>query len=268
MRFRIVAAGLFALSASLSARAETYADWWWGGSAQAGQGVNVGQQGSLLFVSWFTYDEAGSGMWVVMSGTLDRVARSVSGTFYRTTGPALGTAFDPAKVVATPVGNGTLTFADMHRASLAWSIDGKSGALDLIRQTFGASRLGGTYEGTTNGSVHCSGMGYGMEPMTTPLHGAMTLTITVTGGVASGVAGTGPTACSWNGSVAQSGQTMHVVGTVACPSIGSGMLDLTLLQLDRVLVGWQTASSATMGMGMGMETGCVQTEQFAVVRSD
>ena len=203
-------------------------------------------------------------MWVVFSGPLDSTGQVVSGTFFRTTGPALGTTFDPAKVVATPVGSGTLAFSDMHHATLAWSLDGKSGALDLVRQTFGASRLSGRYEGATDGNLMCPGMGYGMEPVTTPVHRPIMLTITAASGVATGVVQTGPTPCSWSGTFAQSGQTVHIVGTTSCSSMGStAMLDLTLLVLDRALVGWQKASeSATMGMG------CVQTEQFAVVRSD
>ena len=57
---------------------------------------------------------------------------------------------------------------------------------------------------------------------------------------------------------------VHIAGTTSCSSMGSTvMLDLTLFVLDRALVGWQKAAASAM-MGMG----CVQTEQFAVVRSD
>ena len=264
MRIRTVVAALVTLLVSLPAIAGTYTDWWWGGSAQSGQGVNVGQQADTVFVSWFAYDEAGKGMWVVLSGQLDSTGHVVSGTFYRTTGPALGTTFDPAKVVATPVGSGTLTFSDMHHATLSWSVDGKAGTLDLIRQTFGASRLGGRYEGTTDGNLMCPGMGYGMEPMNTPVHGPITLTITAAGGIATGTVQTGSAPCTWSGTYTQSGQMVHIAGTTSCSSMGSTvMLDLTLFVLDRALVGWQKAAASAM-MGMG----CVQTEQFAVVRSD
>jgi hypothetical protein len=49
-----------------------YEDWWWSPD-QSGHGLNVGQQADVLFVSWFTYDEAGAGMWLTLSGTLDGV---------------------------------------------------------------------------------------------------------------------------------------------------------------------------------------------------
>ena len=130
MRIRTIAIALVALAFTLPARAGNYTDWWWGGAAQDGQGVNVGQQANTVFVSWFTYDLQGDGMWVVFSGPLDSTGR-VTGTFFRTTGPALGTPFDKTKVLPTPVGTGTLTFTDMHHATFEWSVEGKSGTLPL-----------------------------------------------------------------------------------------------------------------------------------------
>ena len=273
MRFPIAAAALAVLLIGAPARAENYTDWWWGGSAQSGQGVNVGQHGGMIFASWFTYDESGAGMWVVFSGPLEASGTAVSGTLYRTTGPALGSAFDPAKVVAAPVGTGKLTFADMHNASFDWSVDGKSGTLALVRQSYGATSIAGNYEGITDGEISCSDMMTGPGPMIMPIpmrpsdmtiHGPMTLSVTVTGSEANGVETVGGSACTWTGTAAQSGQTVRILGTAMCPApMGSAALDLTLLSLDRTMVGWQKISNA-MGMVMGMG-GCIRTEQFALV---
>jgi hypothetical protein len=272
MRFPIAAAALAVLIIGAPARAGNYTDWWWGGSAQSGQGVNVGQHGGMIFASWFTYDESGSGMWLVFSGPLDASQTVVSGTLYRTTGPALGSAFDPAKVVATSVGTGTLTFADMHHASFDWSVDGKSGTLALVRQSYGATAIAGSYEGITDGEINCSDMmGPGPMMMPTPMppsdmtiHGPMTMSITVAGDEVNGVATVGGSACTWTGTAVQSGQTVHILGNAMCPApVGSAALDLTLLALDRTLVGWQKIST---GMSMGMEMGsCTRMEQFALV---
>jgi len=272
MRFPIAAAALAVLLIGAPARAENYTDWWWGGLAQSGQGLSVGQHGNMIFAAWFTYDESGNGMWVVFSGPLDATGTVVTGTLYRTTGPALGSIFDSAKIVATPVGTGTLTFAGMHRATFDWSVDGKSGTLALVRQSYGATGVAGDYEGTTDGRLSCSGtMMMGPSPMPMPptdmtIHGPMTLSITVDGGQASGVANVDGATCTWTGSTLQSGQTVHILGTATCPApLGSASLDLTLLALDRALVGWQKISTAT-GTDMGMGR-CAQTEQFAVVRT-
>jgi hypothetical protein len=90
----------------------------------------------------------------------------------------------------------------------------------------------------------------------------MTLSITVAGSEASGVAAVGGSACTWIGTAAQSGQTVHILGNAMCPApIDSAVLDLTLLVLDRTLVGWQKISTG-MGMGMGL---CIRREQFALV---
>jgi len=274
MRILIAVAAIAVLLIGPPAHAGNYTDWWWGGSAQSGQGVNVGQHGDMIFASWFTYDESGSGMWVVLSGPLDATGTIVSGTFYRTTGPALGAAFDPAKVVAAPVGTGTLTFADMHHASFDWNVDGKSGTLALVRQSYGATAIAGNYEGVTDGELNCSGMAMGPGPMMMPtpmppadmtIHGSMTLSITVSGSEASGVATMGGAACSWTGAMAQSGQTVHILGTAACPApLEMAALDLTLQVLDRTVVGWQKISS---GMDMGGMGGCMRTEQFALTHA-
>jgi hypothetical protein len=272
MRNRVVVAALVALLVGAPARAANYTDWWWGGSALTGQGLNVGQHGSMIFASWFAYDESGRGMWVVFSGPLNAAGNSVTGTLYRTTGPALGSTFDPAGVVATAVGTGTLNFADMHHATFSWTVDGKAGTLDLVRQSYGAIAIAGRYEGTTDGKLSCSDMmNPGPMPMPMPMpeppmdvsiHGPMTLSITMAGSDASGVAAVDGATCSWTGTATQSGQTVHILGTAMCPSpLESATLDLTLLALDRTIVGWQ---KMTTGMGMGM-SGCTRTEQFALV---
>ena len=76
MRIRVVVAALVALLVGAPARAANYTDWWWGGSALTGQGLNVGQHGSMIFASWFAYDESGRGMWVVFSGPLNAAGNS------------------------------------------------------------------------------------------------------------------------------------------------------------------------------------------------
>ena len=260
-RYANIAAALIALAVAAPLRAANYTDWWWGGSALDGEGVNVGQQANTVFVSWFTYDEQGNGMWVVFSGPLDSMGKVVSGLLYRTTGPALGTTYDPAKVIRTSVGNATLTFADMHNATFAWSVNGKSGSLALVRQTYGGSGFVGDFDGFTDGNLRCSTMGYDPMPTDMPVHSKGSLSMSTAGGVASGTAQFDAYTCSWTGAYAQSGQMVHITGHATCPTpLGPASLDLTLFVLNRAVVGWQKMSSMT--------TGCMQTEQFALVRRD
>ena len=147
---RLHAALFLLLLASLPAYAQNYTDWWWNPD-QSGQGINVGQEGDLIFVAWFTYDETGAGMWLVMGGPL--TGTSLVAPLYRTTGPKLGTPFDPTQVVETQVGQGTLSFTDPFDATFNWSVDGKSGSLALVRESFGAPPLSGRFLSDTVGEA-------------------------------------------------------------------------------------------------------------------
>ena len=277
MRIRIanIVSALCALTLAVHAHAANYTDWWWGGPAQSGQGINVGQQADTVFASWSTYDERGAGMWVVFSGPLDATGKVVSGPLYRTTGPALGATFDASKVTSTKVGDGTLTFTDMHHATFTWTVDGMHGTLALVRQTYGASTIAGDYDGFTDGNLHCDGMGMGggmgggmdmgmnPEPTEMAVHAQGSLSISVAGGEATGIATFDAHACQWTGSYAQSGQLVHITGTASCPSpMGASNLDLTLLVVDRALVGWQKTSMSSM------MNNCVRMEQFSLLRRD
>jgi hypothetical protein len=121
-----------------------YEDWWWN-DQQSGHGLNIGQQNDVLFVSWFTYDETGAGMWLTMSATL--TGTRASGDWIRTTGPALGTPFDPSKVTRTVVGTGTLTFGSLHDATLEWTVNGKSGSVVLTRMSWASRPPAGAQDG-------------------------------------------------------------------------------------------------------------------------
>jgi len=62
-----------------------------------------------------------------------------SGTLYRTTGPPFNAVpFNPANVLATIVGNATLTFADGNNASFAYTVNGVSLAKWITREVFQA----------------------------------------------------------------------------------------------------------------------------------
>jgi len=140
-----ILAVLLILTASPLWAATNYQDWWWN-SAQSGQGVNIGQQGNTLFASWFTYDQTGAGMFLVLAGPV--LNNKVTGDLIRTVGPALGTPFNPDLVVRTVVGTATLTFSDANNATLQSTVNGISGTLALTRFTFAPLNPAGTYLGS------------------------------------------------------------------------------------------------------------------------
>ena len=113
---------------------------WWGSPAgsESGWGINVAHQGNTLFATWFTYDAQGQPMWLVMSEGARNGANTYIGDLYRTTGPALNTAFDAAKVVRTKVGVATFSFDDARTGNITAVVDGAHVSKKLVRQEFAA----------------------------------------------------------------------------------------------------------------------------------
>ena len=105
--------------------ATNFQDLWWAAPAgsESGWGVNLTQQGSTIFATWFTYDANSNPLW--LSVTAPQTApKTYSGTLYLTNGPALGsTPFDPTKVGRTAVGNATFTFSDGNNGTFAFNVD-------------------------------------------------------------------------------------------------------------------------------------------------
>ena len=103
--------------------ATNYQDLWWAapGGSESGWGVNLNHQGDKIFATWFTYDLDGAPMWLVSTAVQTTNPAIFTGTLYRTAGARFD-AFDPARVVATPVGSLTLTFADGNHASFAYTV--------------------------------------------------------------------------------------------------------------------------------------------------
>lgn len=110
---------------------------WWKGASESGWGVNLTQQGDVLFATWFTYDEQGQGIWLVMSNG-ERVGDdSYAGTLYRTRGPAFDSVpFESAKVAANAVGTASFTFFDASNGVFRYTVNGIAGTKAITRQVF------------------------------------------------------------------------------------------------------------------------------------
>jgi lysyl endopeptidase len=99
--------------------------------------VNLAQQGSALFATWFTYDTQGQGQWLVMSDVTMTGMNTYGGAIYRTSGPAFDAGvFDPAHVIRTPVGSATFTFGDANHGTFTATVDGITVAKAITRLVF------------------------------------------------------------------------------------------------------------------------------------
>ena len=120
------------------AYAANYQDLWWrSGGTESGWGMNITHQGNTMFITWFTYDADGKGLWLVASNVYRNGDGSYSGKLYRTTGPAFNAAaWNPAAVGATEVGTVHLAFSDAANGTFTSNVNGISRAKPITRQHF------------------------------------------------------------------------------------------------------------------------------------
>ena len=111
--------------------------------SESGWGVNITQQGDILFIAWFTYDLAGRGMWVVGPRMVKTAGTNTfTGDLFRTTGPAFSAQpWNPAGVTPIPFGNATFTFTDANNGTFSYNITGVTPNVQqtkaITRQVFG-----------------------------------------------------------------------------------------------------------------------------------
>ena len=123
-----------------------FQDLWYAAPAEseAGWGLNVTHQGDIVFMTWFTYDLNGRGMWIVGS-RMERVgtANTFTGALYRTTGPAFNAVpFTPITAAnLTQVGTGTLAFSGAGTGTFSYTVTGVSQTKNLVKQSFGPATV-------------------------------------------------------------------------------------------------------------------------------
>lgn len=118
--------------------ATNYQDMWYAAPAESesGWGINLTHQGDKIFATWFTYDTHGQPWWLT-STLLKNGGGSYAGEVFTTTGPAFDAEpFDPAKVVASRVGNASLNFANGNSGSFAYTVNGVSQTKPITREVF------------------------------------------------------------------------------------------------------------------------------------
>jgi hypothetical protein len=115
-----------------------FSDLWWHAPAgsESGWGVNLTQQGDILFATWFTYDATGRGMWLVMSNGARTGPQTWTGAIYRTSGPAFDGPWDNAKVTATQAGTATFAFSDATNGTFSATVDGRAISEPITRQVY------------------------------------------------------------------------------------------------------------------------------------
>jgi hypothetical protein len=112
-----------------------YTALWWN-PAESGWGMNLNHQGTTLFVTIFTYDDAGAPMWLVGSAVAEQTDGSFSGAIYRVSGPPFGTT-PWTGVSPTQVGNILIRFTSTDAASVTYEVGAISVSKTVQKQVFG-----------------------------------------------------------------------------------------------------------------------------------
>ena len=106
-------------------KATNFEDLWWAAPSgtESGWGVNLTEQGTTLFATWFTYDANHDPLWLSATASQTGV-RTYQGTLYLTNGPPFSAVpFDPAMVRRTPVGSASFSFDDGNTGTFAYTVD-------------------------------------------------------------------------------------------------------------------------------------------------
>ncbi|HEX4779280.1 MAG TPA: hypothetical protein VH301_00910 [Usitatibacter sp.] len=113
-------------------------DMWWAGPGQNGWGMSLVQHPSgMIFATLYTYGEDGHPTWFVMPGGAwndDRTA--ISGSLYSPRGAPFNAADLTHFAAGNPAGTATLTFVDLAHATLDYTVGGKAGTIEVVRQPF------------------------------------------------------------------------------------------------------------------------------------
>jgi len=113
-------------------------DLWWAAppGSESGWGLQLVQQGNVVFGAWFTYAADGRPTWFVFAAV--RTAPNVySGRVFTARGPAFNTVpFNPANISPTDVGAATLSFSDGANGTFAYSVNGIEQSKPITREVF------------------------------------------------------------------------------------------------------------------------------------
>jgi serine protease len=112
---------------------------WWNAPAasESGWGLNLAHQGTVIFATWFTYNQNGKAWWLSMTATKTG-PNTYAGQLVETHGPPFSaTPFVPGQVTSNVVGNAVLTFSDGNNGTFSYTVNGISQQKTITRQVYG-----------------------------------------------------------------------------------------------------------------------------------
>ncbi len=222
-----VVISLFLSTLILPAHASSYQDIWYT-PGEEGWGLNITQQGDILFASWFVQGQDQAPTW--FSAAVTKTSANASPAIYSgplniTRGAWFGAAWNPAAVATTSTGTATFTFNDKKSLRLVYSSAGTTVNKTLTRFTYAAQNISGDFYGAELGTpTNCTNNGkyfafslFSIAANFAPGSAAGAIKIIQeTGG------STGSTSCTLSGNFTQYGTSLEASGNYTCTTGTTG----------------------------------------------
>lgn len=231
-------------------------DLWWNPD-ESGWGVNVVQQGTIAFATFFVYDSNGRAHWYVASnlnlGASSATSATFSGDLLETQGPYFAIPFNPSAVSRSKVGTATLRVDSPGSGTLVYTVNGTTVTKAIRRQTWAVNDASGTYEGSrTIGSASSSlGCNIGTSSFSNVRISQSNDAFSMVGTLAGST-------CTFTGNYSQEGHLGASSGSFSCDNGTQGSYAIT--QLETTLYGFFARYSGT-------ERGCTVDGRIGGVRT-
>ncbi|MFL5520075.1 MAG: hypothetical protein ACJ8B6_04010, partial [Gemmatimonadales bacterium] len=212
IKLRQLAAGVVLCAAQAASALNTFgtdmSDLWFN-AAESGWGINIAHQREIVFATLFVYGTDNRTRWYVapdMSTPGGPLPTVFNGNLYETQGPFLGGTFNPTAVTNRQVGTARLTFNEVSRGTLVYTVDGVSVTKQIERQTFRGANLAGIYRGSAIATVAgCSTNGFQTTGLLSVTHNSANA-VSILASLDNGFN------CTYTGTYAQAGRMGAITG--------------------------------------------------------
>lgn len=195
-------------------------DLWWNPN-ESGWGMQLVQQGSLIFATLFIYGSDSKPTWAVAQ--INYVGQGTwTGPLYLTTGPWFGGPFNAGAVGVRQAGTLTFSAPSVAKGAVTYTIDGVTVTKQVERETLTLDNYNGTYVAALNlTQSSCS------RPTDNgSFNGLMNLSISQNGNTMSMSWGLPLGTCSYSGSYFQDGRMAAFSGSYTCSFGDAGSMNL------------------------------------------
>lgn len=231
-----VTAITFALPASASTYSIDYTDLWLAGqpnNTENGWGLNLVQQGDVIFATMFVYGSDNSPRWFSASSlTPSNNGTTWSGSLAQTTGPYYAAAWT-ANATGVVVGTMTVSFSNANTGQLVYTVNNLQVVKNISRFTMRAPNLAGRYLGGTAATCNTGSQILIYDTLRVTQNGTA-LTMAVEFFNAQGAAAT----CTYSGQLNTTGRTGSISGNFSCTGGANNSGTFSITNLDSSINGF------------------------------